>query len=83
MKKQIADRPWALQRLLLDELWTHTKGKDKNGNSIRVAVIDTGVDRVNPQLSGALDTGAARTSSTPRAATARTTPSATAPRSPG
>ncbi|MEU9301227.1 type VII secretion-associated serine protease mycosin [Streptomyces sp. NPDC048269] len=60
MKKQIADRPWALQRLLLDELWAHTKGKDKNGNSIRVAVIDTGVDRVNPQLSGAIDTGAGK-----------------------
>ncbi|WP_327416737.1 type VII secretion-associated serine protease mycosin [Streptomyces sp. NBC_01233] len=60
MKKQIADRPWALQRLLLDELWAQTKGKDKNGASVRVAVIDTGVDRVNPQLSGALDTGAGK-----------------------
>ncbi|MEU9145108.1 type VII secretion-associated serine protease mycosin [Streptomyces sp. NPDC048349] len=60
MKKQIADRPWALQRLLLDELWAHTKGKDKNGNSVRVAVIDTGVDRANPQLSGALDVGAGK-----------------------
>lgn len=60
MKKQIEDRPWALQRLLLDELWAHTKGKDKNGNSVRVAVIDTGVDRANPQLSGALDIGAGK-----------------------
>ncbi|MFD7261428.1 type VII secretion-associated serine protease mycosin [Streptomyces sp. NPDC059874] len=60
MKKQIADRPWALQRLLLDELWAQTKGKDKKGNSVRVAVIDTGVDRANPQLAGALDTGAGR-----------------------
>ncbi|WP_404955891.1 type VII secretion-associated serine protease mycosin [Streptomyces sp. 147326] len=60
MKKQIEDRPWALQRLLLDELWAQTKGKDKNGASVRVAVIDTGVDRVNPQLSGALDTGAGK-----------------------
>ncbi|MFD4242576.1 type VII secretion-associated serine protease mycosin [Streptomyces sp. NPDC058525] len=60
MKKQIEDRPWALQRLLLDELWAHTKGKDKNGNSVRVAVIDTGVDRANPQLSGALDVGAGK-----------------------
>ncbi|MEU9083633.1 type VII secretion-associated serine protease mycosin [Streptomyces sp. NPDC048357] len=60
MKKQIADRPWALQRLLLDELWAQTKGKDKNGASVRVAVIDTGVDRANPQLSGALDTGAGK-----------------------
>ncbi|MFC9299031.1 type VII secretion-associated serine protease mycosin [Streptomyces sp. NPDC057011] len=60
MKKQIEDRPWALQRLLLDELWAQTKGKDKAGNSVRVAVIDTGVDRANPQLSGALDTGAGK-----------------------
>ncbi|MFE9927767.1 type VII secretion-associated serine protease mycosin [Streptomyces sp. NPDC005533] len=60
MKKQIADRPWALQRLLLDELWAQTKGKDKNNASVRVAVIDTGVDRANPQLSGALDTGAGK-----------------------
>ncbi|MFD6971264.1 type VII secretion-associated serine protease mycosin [Streptomyces sp. NPDC059979] len=60
MKKQIADRPWALQRLLLDELWAQTKGKDKKGASVRVAVIDTGVDRANPQLSGAIDTGAGK-----------------------
>ncbi|MER5933325.1 type VII secretion-associated serine protease mycosin [Streptomyces sp. NPDC002054] len=55
MKKQIAGRPWALQRLLLDELWAGGKGK-----GVRVAVIDTGVDRANPQLSGALDTGAGK-----------------------
>ncbi|MFE0582751.1 type VII secretion-associated serine protease mycosin [Streptomyces sp. NPDC058874] len=60
MKKQIEDRPWALQRLLLDELWAQTKGKDKSGASVRVAVIDTGVDRANPQLSGAVDVGAGR-----------------------
>jgi type VII secretion-associated serine protease mycosin len=60
MKKQIADRPWALQRLMLDALWARTKGKDKDGRSVRVAVIDTGVDRVNPQLSGALDIGAGK-----------------------
>ncbi|MFD3330076.1 type VII secretion-associated serine protease mycosin [Streptomyces sp. NPDC058701] len=60
MKKQIEDRPWALQRLLLDELWAQTKGKDAKGNSIRVAVIDTGVDRTNPQLSGAIDVSAGR-----------------------
>lgn len=60
MKEQIADRPWALQRLVLDELWAHTKGKDKNGDRVRVAVIDTGVDRANPQLSGAIDTGAGK-----------------------
>ncbi|MGE7388858.1 type VII secretion-associated serine protease mycosin [Streptomyces sp. NPDC004126] len=55
MKKQIADRPWALQRVMLDALWARTKGK-----GVRVAVIDTGVDRANPQLAGALDTGAGR-----------------------
>lgn len=60
MKKQIADRPWALQRLLVDELWAQTKGKDKNGKPVRVAVIDTGVDRANPQLSGAIDVGAGK-----------------------
>lgn len=60
MKKQIADRPWALQRLLLDALWARTKGKAKDGRSIRVAVIDTGVDRANPQLSGALDVSAGK-----------------------
>ncbi|MFF1414537.1 type VII secretion-associated serine protease mycosin [Streptomyces sp. NPDC058289] len=60
MKKQIEDRPWALQRLLLDELWAQTKGRSKDGKSVRVAVIDTGVDRVNPQLSDALDIGAGR-----------------------
>ncbi|MFE2327004.1 type VII secretion-associated serine protease mycosin [Streptomyces sp. NPDC059385] len=60
MKKQIADRPWALQRLLLDELWAQTKGKDKKGNSVRVAVIDTGVDKANPQLADAVDAGAGK-----------------------
>ncbi|MCJ1679974.1 type VII secretion-associated serine protease mycosin [Streptomyces sp. APSN-46.1] len=60
MKKQIADRPWALQRLLVDALWAETKGKDGKGNSVRVAVIDTGVDRANPQLAGAIDTGAGK-----------------------
>ncbi|GAA3376352.1 type VII secretion-associated serine protease mycosin [Streptomyces sannanensis] len=50
MKEQIADRPWSLQRVLLDELWKDTKGKD-----VRVAVIDTGVDNVNPQLKDAVD----------------------------
>ncbi|KJY37987.1 type VII secretion-associated serine protease mycosin [Streptomyces katrae] len=55
MKKQIADRPWALQRLTFDALWAQTRGK-----GVRVAVIDTGVDRANPQLAGALDAGAGR-----------------------
>ncbi|MBT2446998.1 type VII secretion-associated serine protease mycosin [Streptomyces sp. ISL-43] len=60
MRKQMADRPWALRRLLLDELWAQTKGRSEDGKSVRVAVIDTGVDRVNPQLGDALDIGAGR-----------------------
>lgn len=55
MKKQIAGTPWALQRVLLDELWQDTKGK-----GVRVAVIDTGVDNVNPQLRTAVDAEAGR-----------------------
>jgi type VII secretion-associated serine protease mycosin len=43
-------RPWSLQRVLLDELWTYSTGK-----GVRVAVIDTGVDIKNPQLSKAVD----------------------------
>lgn len=60
MRKQMEGRPWALQRLLLDELWARTKGRSKDGRSVRVAVIDTGVDRVNPQLRDAVDVGAGR-----------------------
>ncbi|MCX5229063.1 type VII secretion-associated serine protease mycosin [Streptomyces sp. NPDC006553] len=55
MKKQIADTPWPLQRVLLDELWQDTKGK-----GVRVAVIDTGVDDVNPQLKEAVDAKAGK-----------------------
>ncbi|MEI7030731.1 type VII secretion-associated serine protease mycosin [Streptomyces pratensis] len=55
MKKQFEGRPWALQRVLLDELWQDTKGK-----GVRVAVIDTGVDNANPQLKPAVDTRAGR-----------------------
>ncbi|WP_319685164.1 type VII secretion-associated serine protease mycosin [Streptomyces sp. AK02-01A] len=53
MKKQIEGTPWALQRVLLDELWQDTKGK-----GVRVAVIDTGVDNANPQLTSAVDASA-------------------------
>lgn len=53
MKKQIEGRPWALQRVLLDELWQDTRGK-----GVRVAVIDTGVDNTNPQLKSAVDASA-------------------------
>ncbi|MFF9352146.1 type VII secretion-associated serine protease mycosin [Streptomyces sp. NPDC014734] len=53
MKQQYEGRPWSLQRVLLDELWQDTKGK-----GVRVAVIDTGVDKANPQLRTAVDTSA-------------------------
>ncbi|MEU4081984.1 type VII secretion-associated serine protease mycosin [Streptomyces venezuelae] len=55
MKKQIEGTPWPLQRVLLDELWQDTKGK-----GVRVAVIDTGVDDVNPQLKQAVDAKAGK-----------------------
>ncbi|MFD7231295.1 type VII secretion-associated serine protease mycosin [Streptomyces sp. NPDC059881] len=48
--KKYAGRPWALQRVLLDELW-----KQSTGKGVRVAVIDTGVDVRNPQLTRAVD----------------------------
>ncbi|MEU3920165.1 type VII secretion-associated serine protease mycosin [Streptomyces sp. NPDC029004] len=48
--KMYEGRPWALQRVMLDELW-----KQSTGKGVRVAVIDTGVDVKNPQLSGAVD----------------------------
>ncbi|MGW1411161.1 type VII secretion-associated serine protease mycosin [Streptomyces sp. NPDC002403] len=53
MKQQYEGRPWPLQRVLLDELWQDTKGK-----GVRVAVIDTGVDNDNPQLTTAVDAAA-------------------------
>ncbi|MFG2910987.1 type VII secretion-associated serine protease mycosin [Kitasatospora sp. NPDC048286] len=46
--------PWSLQRLLLNELWQDGK---TTGAGVTVAVIDTGVDNGNPQLSGKLDAG--------------------------
>ncbi|MEU3505473.1 type VII secretion-associated serine protease mycosin [Streptomyces hundungensis] len=48
--KPYAGRPWALQRVLLDELWHQSTGR-----GVRVAVIDTGVDTRNAQLTGAVD----------------------------
>ncbi|MER6915452.1 type VII secretion-associated serine protease mycosin [Streptomyces sp. NPDC000594] len=44
-------KPWALQRVLLDEVW-----KQSTGKGVRVAVVDTGVDVRHPQLKGAVDT---------------------------
>ncbi|MGK5530044.1 type VII secretion-associated serine protease mycosin [Streptomyces sp. URMC 129] len=46
----IEERPWSLQRVLFDQLWEHTRGE-----GVRVAVIDSGVDTVNPQLTDAVD----------------------------
>ncbi|MFD6418339.1 type VII secretion-associated serine protease mycosin [Streptomyces sp. NPDC060194] len=43
-------RPWALQRVLLDELWQQATGK-----GVTVAVVDSGVDDRHPQLAGAVD----------------------------
>ncbi|MER5858958.1 type VII secretion-associated serine protease mycosin [Streptomyces sp900105245] len=48
--KLYAGRPWALQRVNLDELWAQSTGKN-----VQVAVIDTGVDIKNPQLTKAVD----------------------------
>ncbi|MEV5551763.1 type VII secretion-associated serine protease mycosin [Streptomyces sp. NPDC052309] len=48
--KKYEGRPWALQRVNLDELWAQSKGK-----GVSVAVIDTGVDVKNPQLTDAVD----------------------------
>lgn len=48
--KPYAGRPWALQRVNLDELWAQSTGK-----GVQVAVIDTGVDIKNPQLTHAVD----------------------------
>ncbi|MDX2597563.1 type VII secretion-associated serine protease mycosin [Streptomyces sp. WI03-4A] len=47
--KPYAGRPWALQRVNLDELWAESTGK-----GVQVAVIDTGVDVKNPQLTQAV-----------------------------
>ncbi|EPH45934.1 type VII secretion-associated serine protease mycosin [Streptomyces aurantiacus] len=54
-KAKYAGRPWALQRVLLDELWRQSTGK-----GVRVAVIDTGVDIRNPQLKPAVQVSRGR-----------------------
>ncbi|WP_437059881.1 type VII secretion-associated serine protease mycosin [Streptomyces sp. enrichment culture] len=48
--KNYEGRPWALQRVNLDEMWAQSKGK-----GVQVAVIDTGVDAKHPQLADAVD----------------------------
>ncbi|UNS99327.1 type VII secretion-associated serine protease mycosin [Streptomyces tubbatahanensis] len=54
--KPYKGRPWALQRVLLNELWQDTD----QGAGVRVAVIDTGVDIKNEQLTDAVDAGAGK-----------------------
>ncbi|MEV8091032.1 type VII secretion-associated serine protease mycosin [Streptomyces nigra] len=48
----IKSTPWSLQRILLDQLWEHSTGED-----VKVAVIDTGVDKRNEQLTAAVTGG--------------------------
>ncbi|WP_181890434.1 type VII secretion-associated serine protease mycosin [Streptomyces sp. M7] len=48
----IKSTPWSLQRILLDQLWEHSRGK-----GVKVAVIDTGVDKRNQQLTAAVTGG--------------------------
>ncbi|QMU78794.1 type VII secretion-associated serine protease mycosin [Streptacidiphilus sp. PB12-B1b] len=48
----ISGNPWALQRVLLPQLWHLATGK-----GVTVAVIDTGVSDTNPQLRGAVLAG--------------------------
>lgn len=50
--KNIKSTPWSLQRVLLDELWSKATGKN-----VKVAVIDTGVDKGNKQIRPALAPG--------------------------
>ncbi|WP_078504005.1 type VII secretion-associated serine protease mycosin [Streptomyces viridochromogenes] len=50
--KVIKSTPWSLQRILLDQLWGQATGK-----GVTVAVIDTGVDASNRQLTSAMAAG--------------------------
>lgn len=45
----LRSKPWALQRVMLDQLWSKSTGKD-----VTVAVVDSGVDIANQQLAPAL-----------------------------
>jgi type VII secretion-associated serine protease mycosin len=49
----VAAVPWALQRVVLDQLWKN----GITGKGVTVAVIDTGVDAANPQLRGKVRSG--------------------------
>ncbi|MFF2811999.1 type VII secretion-associated serine protease mycosin [Streptomyces sp. NPDC058000] len=46
----IKETPWSLQRLLTNQMWASGQGQ-----GIRVAVIDTGIDAGNKQLQGAIE----------------------------
>ncbi|WP_306324341.1 MULTISPECIES: S8 family serine peptidase [unclassified Streptomyces] len=50
--KVIKGTPWSLQRVITKQLWAHGTGED-----IKVGVVDTGTDTVNPQLRGAVAKG--------------------------
>ncbi|WP_322726237.1 type VII secretion-associated serine protease mycosin, partial [Streptomyces spongiae] len=50
--KVIPSTPWSLQRILLEQLH-----EQATGEGVTVAVIDTGVDDSNPQLSEAMASG--------------------------
>ncbi|GAB2743810.1 type VII secretion-associated serine protease mycosin [Kitasatospora kifunensis] len=52
--KDVPATPWALQRVLLDQLW---QNNTVTGSGVLVAVIDTGVDNQNPQLAGKVQNG--------------------------
>jgi type VII secretion-associated serine protease mycosin len=49
----VKQTPWSLQRVLMNQLWQDTRGK-----GVTVAVIDSGVDIRNPQLTGAVNAAA-------------------------
>ncbi|MGP3981234.1 type VII secretion-associated serine protease mycosin [Streptomyces sp. KR80] len=49
----IKGTPWSLQRLLTDQMWEGTN----QGAGVTVAVIDSGVNKVNAQLSDAVAKG--------------------------
>ncbi|MFG1809913.1 type VII secretion-associated serine protease mycosin [Streptomyces sp. NPDC049040] len=46
----VKQTPWSLQRVLMNQLWQSTEGR-----GVKVAVIDSGVDIKNPQLTQAVD----------------------------
>ncbi|MYU53312.1 MULTISPECIES: type VII secretion-associated serine protease mycosin [Streptomyces] len=48
----IKETPWSLQRLLTNQMWADTQGQ-----GVRVAVIDTGVDAGNQQIKSAIGPG--------------------------